>query len=162
MRISDRRHRALVALLGALLAVMTAIVPVALAGSAKPVSIEITAYFDVFPFSGPFTATGDVICDSGTAEDIPDSFVGGGFPSNQVIQIQLTKRLTCDDGSGTILIASTFHVDLETGETSTWHIAGGTGDYVNLHGSGTGVTENRYDPDRGDYHLSYMTGRLVD
>jgi hypothetical protein len=161
MRTSDRRHRALVALLGATLAVMTVIVPVGAAGSAKPVSLTITAYFDVDPFSGPFTATGGVICPTGTAEDIPDSFVGGGFPSQQVIQIQLTKLLT-DDGSGTILLYSTFHVDLASGETSTWHIAGGTGDYAGLHGSGTGVTENGFDQDRGDYHVSTLIGRLVD
>jgi hypothetical protein len=152
MRTSDRRHRALVALLGATLALMTIIGPVGAAGSAKPVSMTITAYFDRDPFSGPFTATGAQICPSGTAEDIPDSFVGGAWSSGQVIQIQLTKLLTCDDGSGTILLASPFHVALASGETSTWHIAGGTGAYANLHGSGTGVTENRLDPHHGGRH----------
>jgi hypothetical protein len=162
MRLSNHRQRVLVAALGATVALMTVIGSVGAAGSAQPVSLTITAYFDVDPFSGPFTATGGVICDSGTAEDIPDSFVGGGFPSNQVIQIQLTKLLTCDDLSGTILLASTFHVDVEGGEWSTWHIAGGTGEYAHLRGSGTGTTENRVDKDRGEYHVTSLTGRLVD
>jgi hypothetical protein len=161
MQISNRRPRPLIAVIAAAMALMTVIAPVGAAGSAKPVDMTITAYFDRDPFSGPFVAASDLICPSGTAEDDPDSFVGGGFPSGQVIQIQLTKVLTCDDGSGTIIVASTFHVDLTSGETSTWHIAGGTGAYGRLRGSGKGVTEIRYLANGDEYHVTTLTGRLV-
>ena len=157
---SHRRVRAVVAVLAATLALLTVIGPVG-AGSVKPVSMDITAYFDRDPFSGPFGATSELMCPSGIAEDIPDSFHGGGWNSGQVIEIQLEKLLTCDDGSGTIVLAFTFHVDLVSGETATWHVASGTGAYAGLHGSGTGWTENRSDSTHGDYHVTHMTGRLV-
>ena len=85
-----------------------------------------------------FTATGGVLCDSGTAVTDPVFAAGGGRKGRGVLSFHLIKTLTCDDRSGTFMI----RVDAATAPTSPgtiggFAVVGGTGDYSSLHGAGS-------------------------
>jgi hypothetical protein len=83
-----------------------------------------------------FTATGGVICASGTATTDFDHFGGGPVAGS----FHLTKTLTCTDGSGTITIrvnaATVFGSPTDQGG---WAVVSGTGDYTSLSGGGNVV-----------------------
>lgn len=92
----------------------------------------------VFGVSEDFTATGGVLCDSGTAVTDPIFAAGFGAKGRGVGTFHLIKTLTCDDGSGTFQIL----VDASTAPTSPgtiggFAVVGGTGDYTGLHGAGS-------------------------
>jgi hypothetical protein len=91
-------------------------------------------------FGGPetFTATGGVVCDSGTA--VTDSiFVGGGGAKDRgVFTFHVVKALTCADGSGTFKLLVDAAASPASGGTVGGFAAGqGTGDYVGLRGGGS-------------------------
>ena len=124
--------------------------------SAAPATTVIT--IDVNFISGEtFTATGGVVCDSGTAVTDLVFGKGGGRQGRGVFTFHLVKTLTCDDQSGSFQIL----VDAATARTSPGTIGGfvvigGTGDYSGLHGAGsllgTSLSETEI--------LDVYTGRL--
>ena len=95
-------------------------------------TITITIDFEV---GETFTATGPVLCPSGSAVSTQDHF-GGNF--RVVGTFHLTKLLTCDnDPENTFTIkvdaGNTFKKGMTTGG---WSVVSGTGDYSGLRGGG--------------------------
>ena len=81
-----------------------------------------------------FTATGDVLCDSGTAETFGLHVVGGP----RTATFHLFKTLTCDDGSGTFTIGVQAKVIFGAPtDNGGWWVVGGTDDYATLQGGGS-------------------------
>jgi hypothetical protein len=123
-----RRIGATIGILGALLAT-----PAASAAPATESVITIDVLFD-----GPetFTATGGVVCESGTATT--EGFANfGGRKNRGVFTFHIVKTLTCDDDSGTFKLL----VNAATSPNSPGTVGGfaagqGTGDYEGLHGGG--------------------------
>jgi hypothetical protein len=145
-----RRLAALIGIAGAALwaPVASAAVPV------TTITINV-----VFGGAETFTATGGVVCDSGTAVSDPVSVVGGGRQGRGVFTFHVVKTLTCDDGSGTFKLL----VDAAGSPTSSGTVGGfaagqGTGDYVGLHGGGTLVGTSFPD---GSGVTDVYTGRLT-
>lgn len=101
-----------------------------------------TITIDALATGETFTATGGVVCPSGTATTDFHHFGGGGVAGS----FHLSKTLTCDDGSGTFTIrvnaATVFGSPTDQGG---WSVAGGTGDYAGLKGGGNLV--GTYVPD---------------
>lgn len=124
-----RRIGATIGILGALLATPMAS---AAAGTASVITIDVI-------FDGPevFTATGGVVCASGTATT--EGFANfGGRLNRGVFTFHIVKTLTCNDGSGTFKLL----VDAAASRRSPGTVGGfaageGTGDYVGLHGGGS-------------------------
>lgn len=89
-----------------------------------------------------FTATGDVICPSGTATTDFGHFGGG----DRAGSFHLTKTFVCDDGSGSFTIsvnaATVFGSPTDQGG---WAVRSGTGAYTTLRGGGNVV--GTYVPD---------------
>jgi hypothetical protein len=141
MRTSDRRTRALFAVVAAALAVMTVIGPVA---ATKPQSLTLvsTTIFNQNGFNyGTFTASGDavdngVVCGAGSFVDTFLKIVG--FQSGRAVQITVDKTYTCPNG--TFFVKMQIHANSDGTEQFTWIVNGGTGAYVDLHGSGSGTT----------------------
>jgi len=116
--------------------------------AAPPKSVTIVSHVTFNPDGpnyGDFVATGSavdsgVICSSGTFVDLGIRFAG--FQSNRgVVQLQVVKEFTCDDGSGTFVVKMQIQANFDTGiESFSWVVLDGTGDYGSLHGSGSGST----------------------
>ncbi len=111
-------------------------------------------------FGGPelFRATGDVVCDSGTAVSGPTIVAGGGRRGGGVLTFHVVKTLTCADGSGTFKLL----VNAATSRTSPGTVGGfaagqGTGEHAGLHGGGQLVGTARPD---GTGVTDVYTGRL--
>ena len=124
-----RRIGATIGILGALLVVPSA-------AAALPVT-TITLEVDFVAETETFTATGGVICESGTAVSDPQFATFGGRFNRGVFTFHLVKTLTCADGSGTFKLL----VNAATNPNSPGTVGGfaagrGTGDYVGLHGGG--------------------------
>jgi hypothetical protein len=83
-----------------------------------------------------FTATGGVVCPSGTATTDFHKFGGGPVAGS----FHLTKTLVCDDGSGSFTIvvnaATVFGSPTDNGG---WAVLSGTDQYATLHGGGNVV-----------------------
>jgi len=100
------------------------------------------------PNIGSFTTSGDAtdagsICPAGSFEDNGIRFAGGQARTG-IVQVQVFKTFTCDDGSGTFDVKMQIQANFDTGiETFTWVVTGGSGDYSSLHGNGTGSTVPR-------------------
>ena len=145
MPIMSRRTHAIVAMLAAILALTAIAGPV---GAASPQSVTIVSHVTFNPDGpnyGDFDATGnavdsDVICPSGTFVDIGLRFAG--YQSNRgIVQLQVVKEFTCDDGTGTFVVKLQIQANFDTGiESFTWVVLGGTGAYGSLRGSGSGST----------------------
>lgn len=166
MRPATRRARAILGVLAASMALVVVVGPVA-AASPQPVSIASHVTFNPdgqnsgdFAISGKAVESG-LICAAGTFVDTGILFAGyqsdrGG---RSVIQIQVRKAFTCGDGSGTFFVKMQIQADVATGlETFTWVVQGGTDDYANLRGSGSGSTVR--DADENGNTNTY-TGFLV-
>ena len=143
MQMSNRRQTALVAALGAVLALMTVVAPVA---AATPRQVNIVSHM-TFPGNAPnygtFEATGSavengLVCERGTVLDT--GYVVGGFQSGRSVQILVRKEFTCTDGRGTFFVKIQVHAAFDGTETFSWVVQGGTGAYGQLGGSGDGVT----------------------
>ena len=146
-----RRIGAVIGILGVLLAVPVASVA---AASETVITIDVT-------FGGPeyFTATGGVVCDSGTAVSDPEFANFGGSKNRGVFTFHLTKTLTCDDGSGTFKLLVNASASPNSPGTIGGFAAGmGTGDYEGLHGGGSLVGTGRED---GTGILDVYTGMLT-
>jgi hypothetical protein len=87
------------------------------------------------PITLTFTATGSVICDSGTATTDFDHFGGSGH--SRAGPFHLTKTLVCADGSGTFtIVVNAATVFGSPGDQGGWAVLSGTGDYAGLNGGG--------------------------
>jgi hypothetical protein len=122
--------------------------PVA-AGAPEAVTIVSDVTFvEGGPNIGSFTTSGDAaesgaICPAGSFEDTGIRFAGGQARTG-IVQLQVFKTFTCDDGSGTFDVKMQIQANFDTGiETFTWVVTGGSGDYASLHGAGTGSTVPR-------------------
>ena len=145
MRTMKRRPRVILGVLAATLALAAITAPVA---AASPQSVTIVSnvtfnpdgpnYGD-FVTSGTATDSG-LICPSGTFVDIGLRF--GGFQSDRgMVQVQVVKEFTCDDGSGTFVAKLQIQANFDTGiEAFTWVVLDGTGAYASLRGAGSGST----------------------
>ena len=136
----------------------------AVAASPQPVTIEVVNTFAGGPPTGTFTASGSaldggLICPSGTTLDTRNQLAGG--QSGQKLQFLVLKEFTCDDGSGTFLVKMQVHIDFATGETFTWVVLSGTGDYGHLSGSGQGATVSLPSDSDGDHNQNAFTGFLI-
>lgn len=110
-----------------------AIAPVALA--APP---ETTIVIDIeFEVSETFTATGGVVCDSGTAVTDPVFIAGFGRQGRGVGTFHLVKTLTCDDGSGWFqLLVNAAGAPNTEGTIGGFSVVGGSEAYASLRGGG--------------------------
>jgi hypothetical protein len=110
--------------------------PVQAASPPQPVRIVSNIFFP--EGNGDFTANpAGPICSAGTVTNLVTLFVG--FQSNRAAQIIVRHQFTCGDGSGSFVLQLTVRLDFQTGATTfTWSVLSGTGEYVKLHGSGTG------------------------
>jgi hypothetical protein len=145
MPIMSRRTHAIVAMLAAVLALTAIAGPV---GAASPQSVTIVSHVTFNPDGpnyGDFVATGNavdsgVICASGTFVDVGLRFAG--FQSNRgIVQLQVVKEFTCDNGTGSFIAKLQIQANFDTGiESFTWVVLGGTGAYGSLHGGGSGST----------------------
>ena len=122
--------------------------PVA-AGAPEAVTIVSDVTFvEGGPNIGSFTTSGDAadsgaICPAGSFEDTGIRFAGGQARTG-IVQLQVFKTFTCDDGSRTFDVKMQIQANFDTGiETFTWVVIGGSGDDASLHGAGTGSTVPR-------------------
>jgi hypothetical protein len=92
--------------------------------------------------SETFTATGGVVCPSGTATTDFHKFGGGPVAGS----FHLTKTLVCTDGSGSFtIVVNAATVFGSPGDQGGWAVLSGTGAYATLHGGGNVV--GTYVPD---------------
>ena len=90
---------------------------------------------ETFFASGPAVDAGTV-CSTGTVDDI--SIEASGPSGGTFTILNVLKRFTCGDSSGTFDVKLVVRLDLVTHETTArWNVVGGTGDYTSLHGSGS-------------------------
>jgi hypothetical protein len=143
------------------LAVLIGIAGAALWAPVASAAIPVTTITinSVFGGTETFTATGGVVCDSGTAVTDPIFFAGGGIQGRGVFTFHLVKTLTCDDGSGTFkLLVDASAVPISGGTIGGFAAGQGTGDYVGLHGGGSLVGTSFPD---GSGITDVYTGRLT-
>lgn len=118
---------------GVLFALMVAPIASAAAPPTTVITIDVT-----FEGAETFTATGGVVCESGTAVTDPVFVAGFGRMGRGVGTFHLVKTLTCDDGSGTFkLLVDAATAPSSPGTLGAFAAGQGTGDYVDLHGAGT-------------------------
>lgn len=129
------------------------VIPSTAAAAGPPLAIEIeapTAFAAPGDPDGTFTVTGPafdegLVCGSGETFVVPGARATG-FQSNRLVNFKVLKEFRCDDGSGSFFVQLRVHYDFtKTPEYNVfnWTIKGGTGDYVDLRGSGSG--EGLYD-----------------
>ena len=122
--------------LGSTIGVLLALLVAPIASAAAPPTTVLTIDI-VFDVSEVFTATGDVICESGTAVTDPVFAAGFGRMGRGAATFHLIKTLTCDDDSGTFQIRVNAGASPNaTGTVGGFAVVGGTGDYAGLRGGG--------------------------
>jgi hypothetical protein len=147
-----------------LVAVPVVVGPAAAASRPQPVSI-VSNMVMADPWNyGDFAASGsDLICAYGVVNDtrivwgVPRSY-HARFPVGG--QLVVDKTFTCGDGSGQIFFRLQIH-GLWATETFTWVILGGTGEYANLNGQGSGTTDYNIVDDTLISTTNYYSGALV-
>ena len=90
---------------------------------------------ETFYASGSAVSAG-YVCSTGIVDDI--SIEASGPPGGSFTILNVLKRFTCGDSSGTFDVRLVVRLDLVTHETTArWNVVGGTGDYSHLHGNGS-------------------------
>ncbi len=129
------------------------VVPLVPAGATAPADVEIV----VPGFDGPFTATGAAVDDGvvcGEGEVVTTFVKGAGFQSDFAVNLTVGKDFACDDGSGTFSAKLQVRIVFAEGVTFRWVITGGTGDYEDLRGAGSGfVVPPDTDVYQGGLHI---------
>ena len=116
-------------------------------------TIQLT--FDIATAAETFVGSGPGICRSGTADQQSISFI----QVDEDFSIRMTKRLVCDDGSGTLDIFLSAGEPLGSPTRSGgWAITGGTGEYAEAVGGGT-LTAKPRQPDTSG--VDTMTGTIT-
>ena len=140
-----RRPHTILAVLGATLALAAVTAPVTAASPQSVAIVSNVTFNPDGPNYGDFATSGSatdrgLICPSGTFVDIGLRFAG--FQSDRgMVQLQVIKEFTCDDGSGTFVAKLQIHANFDTGiESFTWVVLDGTGDYASLRGARSGST----------------------
>jgi hypothetical protein len=105
----------------------------------QDVHIEVTEFIntsgETFYASGPAVDAGSV-CSTGTVDDL--SIEASGPSGGSFTMLNVLKRFTCGDSSGSFDVRLVVRLDLVTHETTArWNVVGGTGDYAHLHGNGS-------------------------
>ena len=141
----NRRCRLPLAIVAAIVAITATAASV---GAASPQGVTVVSHVTFNPDGpnfGDFAASGaavdnGTICAVGSFVDVGLRFAG--FQGvHGLIQLQVLKQFTCDDGSGTFVEKLQIQANLDTGiESFTWVVLSGTGHYASLHGSGRGST----------------------
>ena len=122
--------RRTISILGALLALALAAGPVGAATDAAT-TIDVRSYFD--GSGGTFTADSDLLCASGTTTD--STLIAG---NGRAITFHNLKTFECADGTGTFTLRLQAQVKPCSETTSgVWSVAGGTGAYADLRGTGS-------------------------
>ena len=115
---------------GALIALALSAAPVG-AVTAATATINVHSTFDGAP--GTFTADSDLLCDSGTTTD--STLIAG---NGRAITFHNLKTFDCADDSGTFTLRLEAKVmPCSSTTTGVWSVAGGTGDYEDLRGTGS-------------------------
>ena len=118
--------------LGALVALALSAAPVGAVTTAEA-TIEVHTGFE--DGGGTFTAESDLLCASGTTSDA--TLIAG---NGRAITFHNLKTFVCDDGTGTFTLRLEAQVKPCSATTfGVWSVAGGTGDYAGLRGSGSVV-----------------------
>ncbi len=96
------------------------------------------------PSSGPFTATGvavnrGVVCADGWTIDVGVTVTGANNRSGGATY-HVLKDFVCNDGSGSFLLKFEVRADDSRSRPYSWMVAGGTGAYSHLAGSGSGYS----------------------
>lgn len=143
-----RRSGLLVGLLGAIL-----VAPgVAAAPAVTVITLDVT-------FGGPetFTATGGVVCASGTATS--DAHIAGfGRQGRGVGTFHVLKSLTCTGGGASFdILVNAAGTPTSPGTLGGFVVVGGTGPYEDLRGAGRLVGTGKPD---GSGLIDVYTGRL--
>jgi hypothetical protein len=130
------------------IAAATAAVLLLLPGAVAQASPQMSLYLNVettlgSPSGGPFWATGvavdnGVVCGDGWTVDVSVTVTGGEKSGH--LNYQVLKSFVCNDGSGSMLLKLQAHSDPDRGGDYAWSIAGGTGAYAGLRGTGTGYS----------------------
>ena len=129
-------------LLAAVAALFLVTLPVASAVAAPPERVDFVG--DAF-FAGPNAGTGNfiatgpardsgAICESG---DTADLFTNT-HTTPKGVNLKILKEFTCDDGTGTFQVKLQVQIPSEQLSTFRWVVVGGTGDYEDLKGNGSG------------------------
>jgi hypothetical protein len=125
--------------------------PTPIATTRPPEGVTITSLMSIAaagPNTGTFDVRGDaaasgLLCPRGTVTDLV-VVDGEGIQRGSVKEWTVPKRFDCADGSGTLTIEITAHVDPSLqSEVFTWRVLDGTGPYLHLQGAGNGSTESR-------------------
>jgi len=115
-------------------------VSVVFAAPPVPIHIEVLEFPGDWTVPEPFTATGAAV-DSGlvcATGEVVDLSITAYSPSGPFLILQVHKRFTCGDGSGTFDIKMVVKLDLTTNNTTArWRIVGGTNGYASLKGRGS-------------------------
>lgn len=142
----------LVAMLGLVAALATPVLGVT--PGSRLVTIQLT--FDAGGGGETFIASGPGVCTTGTTDNLDIWF----FEYDDSFSIRMTKRLVCDDGSGT------FTIFLSAGEpagsqnrSGGWAITEGSGVYEHAVGGGTLTAKGRFPGD--DLGVDTMTGTIT-
>jgi opacity protein-like surface antigen len=129
-------------LLAAVAALFLVALPVASAVAAPPEQVTFggEAFFSGSQAGfGDFRATGPAVdsgatCKTGLTEDL----VTTTRRTPQGVNLQILKEFTCDDVSGTFQVRLQVRIPSEQLSTFHWVVVGGTGDYEDLKGNGSG------------------------
>lgn len=126
------RARRIGGVLGILGALILAPSVAAAPSTATTITVEVT-------FGGPetFTATGGVVCESGTA--VTEGFARfGGRKNRGVFTFHVVKTMTCDGDAGTFkLLVDAARNPNSPGTIGGFAIGEGTGDMAGIHGGGS-------------------------
>ena len=122
--------RRMMTVLGALIALLTSAVPAA-AVTVAGATIDVHSTFA--GTEGTFSAESDLLCDSGTTTD--ETLIAG---NGRAITFHNLKTFNCADGSGTFTLRIQAKVKpCSATDSGVWNVAGGTGDYEGLRGTGS-------------------------
>jgi hypothetical protein len=111
-----------------------------LAAASPPQTVSFTGTFTEGSSAGTFYDAEAPLCASGTTEDLAG--VAGGFQSGKHLQLVVLKEFTCAGGDDTFTLLLQVHIQFDPYENHfTWVVMGGTGDFADLHGQGTGTSE---------------------
>ncbi len=129
--------RKLLVLLFAIAVMMALALP---AAATPPSDVGFEVESSLLGAPGPFTASGPavdegIVCDAGAVFDASGK-VTGFSPTG--FNFQGVKHFVCDDGSGGFFVNLQARIDFRKGVTFNWNVLRGTGDYMNLHGAGSG------------------------
>jgi hypothetical protein len=148
--------RVRVIILGLLAILMIGLAAPALAATPGSRTVTIQLTFDDATGNESFVASGPGICAGGIADQRNIEFI----QFDDSFSIRMTKRLVCDDGSGSI------DIYLSAGEqagsptrSGGWAITGGSGDYADAVGGGTLTAKGRYPGD--PVGVDTMTGAVT-